>query len=48
MLQCHCTGICKYDGLRCCNELPGNNVDFATGPYSDIKIGPDRAMEIGY
>jgi len=22
----------KVDGLWCCNQLPGNNVDFATSP----------------
>jgi len=34
----------KRWSVRCCNKLPENNVDFATGPY-DVKIGPDRYME---
>jgi len=24
--------LCENDGLQCCNKLPGNNLDFATGP----------------
>jgi len=33
----------KNDGVRCCNKLPGNNVEFATGlNSSNVKIGPDR------
>jgi len=31
--------LCKNNGLRCCNKLPEDYLDFATA-RSDVKIDP--------
>jgi len=34
--------MCKKNGLRCCDKLPGNNVDLQPA-RNDVKIGFSRA-----